>query len=81
MKQKEIVKDLIAYFGTQTKLAEAIGVSQGTVTGWLNGTHGIRESNALKIEIVTQGQFKAIDLNPSLAKIKELKKAKTLSGY
>lgn len=81
MKQKEIVKDLITYFGTQTKLAEAIGVSQGTVTGWLNGTHGIRESNALKIEIVTQGQFKAIDLNPSLAKIKELTKAKTLSGY
>lgn len=73
MSNSKIISDLIAHFGSQTKLANAIGVKQGAVTGWLNGKFGISESNALKIEIATDGKFRAIDLCPALAEIEQLK--------
>lgn len=67
--QFQPVKDLISFFGTQEKLAEALGVEQGTVTGWLNFRHGVSERNALKAERITNGQVKAVDLCPVLAEV------------
>lgn len=64
-----IVQDLIKSFGSQTKLAEALNIKQGTVTGWLYKKHGISERNALKIEKMTGGKFKAVELCPRLAEI------------
>lgn len=72
--QSQTVKNLINYFGgTQEKLALAIQVKQGTITAWLNNKHGISEKNALKIEKLTNGEFKAVDLCPRLAEIENLK--------
>ena len=73
MSQNLIIANLIAEFGGQVKLAKKIGVEQGTITGWLNKKHGMRESNALKIEKITNGKFKAVDLCPRLAEIEQIK--------
>lgn len=72
-----IIEKLIMEFGGQTKLAKKIGVKQGTITGWLHGKHGVNEINAIKIEQITNGKFKAVDLCPRLA---EIEKIKALSG-
>lgn len=74
---KEVLLELIAEYGSQEKLARAIGVKQGTITGWIHGKHGINELNALRIEKMTNGKVKAIDLCPRLA---EIEKIKALSG-
>ena len=72
MKRQEL-QDLIERFGGQVKFAKTVNVSQGTVTGWLNNKHGISPDNAQKIEIVTGGEFKAVDLCPRMAKIEQFK--------
>ncbi|ABD90587.1 TPA: helix-turn-helix domain-containing protein [Mannheimia haemolytica] len=54
MTNKKIQK-AIELVGTQTKLAEACGVSQPTVLKWLNGG-GISAEYLLKIEAATNGQ-------------------------
>lgn len=71
MQPSNIVKRLISHFGTQAKFGEAMGVKQGTVNGWLHGKHGISEVNALKIEKLTHGKFKAYELCPKLAEFAE----------
>ena len=70
---KEVLLELVAEYGSQEKLARAIGVKQGTITGWIHGKHGINEINALRIEKITNGKVKAIDLCPRLAEIEKMK--------
>lgn len=77
MKKNQKIADLIARFGGQVKLAEMLKVSQGTVTGWLNMKHGINSINALKIEKLTAGEFKAVDLCPRLAEIEAVEPTQT----
>jgi transcriptional repressor of cell division inhibition gene dicB len=63
--QKRIA-DLVAHYGGQRLAATALGVSQPTVSAWLNGGHGISARKALAIEIKTGGLFKAVELCPYL---------------
>lgn len=65
----EPVSRLVMYFGGQVKAAKALGVKQGTVSGWLTGKHGVSEFNALKAERATYGAVKAHELCPSLIEI------------
>ena len=65
----ELIQKLIREFGTQIKLGQAIGISQSTITGWLRLEHGISELTALKIEKITEGKFRAVDLCPRLAEL------------
>jgi DNA-binding transcriptional regulator YdaS (Cro superfamily) len=62
-------KDLIDHFGDQTIAAEKLGVKQPTVSGWLNGKHGMSAKTALRAERLTDGKFKAADLCPELAEV------------
>ncbi len=62
-----IFKQLVSHFGTQEKTAKALGVDQGTVSGWVRGKHGVSPVTALRIEALTEGQFRAKDLCPALA--------------
>ncbi|WP_423186800.1 transcriptional regulator [Alishewanella sp. d11] len=62
-------KNLIDYFGDQSVAAEKLGVKQPTVSGWLNGKHGMSAKTALKAERLTGGKFKASDLCPELAEV------------
>ncbi|WP_025126448.1 Cro/CI family transcriptional regulator [Pseudomonas sp. PH1b] len=57
---------LVKHFGSQQTTAEALGVKQGTVSGWVRGLHGCTAEIAIKAEIATNGAIKARDLRPSI---------------
>ncbi|WP_019518735.1 transcriptional regulator [Faucicola boevrei] len=64
------IEKLIEMFGkNQRELGEKIGVTQGTITGWLNNRHGVSIVNAKKIEKITEGKIKAVDLCPIIEEI------------
>lgn len=64
---------LIQHYGNQELLAKALGVAQGAVSQWKTGKTAISPTNALKIEKITDGKFKAVDLCPQLIEIEKLK--------
>lgn len=66
----EPVQRLINYFGNQVSTAEALGVRQATISGWLTYKHGVSGISALKAEMLTEGAVKASELCPSLGDIK-----------
>ncbi len=70
--QNEVEK-VINFFGTQGNTANALGCSQTTVCKWLHGKMNVSSFYALKIEKLTNGEFKAVDLCPRLAEIENLK--------
>lgn len=61
-----IYKELVSYLGGQGCTASKLGVSQGTVSGWVRGIHGCSAEVALLAEKVTLGKFPAVLLRPSL---------------
>lgn len=64
---KKAVEALIDHFdGSQVRAAQAIGVRQPTISGWLNSGHYARAKHALRAEQVTGGLVKASDLCPDL---------------
>ena len=60
------IERLIKHFHTQEATAQALGVKQGTVSGWARGKHGISPEVALRAERVTGGTFTAAELCPSV---------------
>ncbi|MCU8015884.1 Cro/CI family transcriptional regulator [Shewanella sp. SM72] len=59
--------DAIAHFGSQVKLATAVGVSQAAISKWPDD---VPELRAFQIERLTDGQLKATALqlaNPEQA--------------
>ncbi|WP_080952131.1 Cro/CI family transcriptional regulator [Pseudomonas putida] len=63
----EIFNDLVKFFGGQVATARALGVTQGTVSGWVRGIHGCSADMALIIQAKTHGRFTASSIRPSLA--------------
>lgn len=75
-KKFEPAARLIKHFGGQIPTAKALGVEQGTVSGWLNFVHGVSSLNAMRAEKLTNGAIKADELCPELAQInKEIEEA------
>ncbi|CAI8959862.1 Cro/CI family transcriptional regulator [Pseudomonas soli] len=64
-----IYQSLVKHFGTQSAVADALHVNQGTVSGWVRGKYGMGPLLALKAEAATHGKFKAADLCPSLRSV------------
>jgi len=64
-----IFSDLAKHFGGQVATASALGVTQGTVSGWIRGIHGCSADVALIAERKTDGKFLAQQLRPSLAEV------------
>lgn len=63
----KIFNDLVKFFGGQVATAKALGVTQGTVSGWVRGIHGCSADMALIIQAKTHGSFAASIIRPSLA--------------
>ncbi|WP_275628996.1 YdaS family helix-turn-helix protein [Pseudomonas sp. 273] len=63
-----VFERLVEHFHGQVKTAEALGVKQGTVSGWVSGRHGMSAVTALRAEAETLGAFKAIELCPALSR-------------
>ena len=51
-------QDAITHFGSQAKLAHALGIKQSSVAGWV-ASKKIPEPRQFQIEVVTDGQLKA----------------------
>jgi hypothetical protein len=49
-------KEVAAYFGSKTKLAEALGISPSAVTMW---GETVPEGRQFQLQVLTNGQFKA----------------------
>lgn len=62
-----IFSDLVGFFGGQVATAKALGVTQGTVSGWIRGIHGCSADVAFLAQAKTDGRFKAEQLRPSLS--------------
>ena len=60
------ISKLIEFYGTQERTAEAMGVSQASVSGWSSGRHGMSEIHALRAERLTDGAVSAVELCPRL---------------
>ena len=57
----ELFRDVIAYFGSQSKLALAFGVDRSCITQWVKNNH-LPADRALQIEELSNGRFIAIEL-------------------
>lgn len=64
--RKKAFSKLIKHFKTQQATAEALGVKQGSVSGWVRGLHGCSAVIAIRAEKRTNGKIKAEDLCPEL---------------
>lgn len=70
--KNKVIQKAISHFGSQTAIAEKLGVKQSAVSQWLNNSCQISVNNALKIEKLTNGQFRAVDLCPKLKELEDL---------
>lgn len=59
-----IYERLVAYFGTQAKAADALGVDQASVSNWVRGKNGMSPLVAMKAERLTGGVLLAKHLCP-----------------
>lgn len=56
------LQKLFDWFGGKKRTAEALGVDAAAVSQWIKWGY-VPPANALKIERITHGEFKAIDLS------------------
>lgn len=55
------LQQVIGHYGSQSKLAELLGVTRAAVTQWVND--GVLPPlRAIQIEVMSGGDFKAVDL-------------------
>ena len=52
--------EVLGYFGTQSALAEVLGVDRAAVAQWK--IDGLPPARAIQIEALTDGAFKAVDI-------------------
>jgi DNA-binding transcriptional regulator YdaS (Cro superfamily) len=60
------IRKLVDLLGGQETAARALGVKQPTVSGWINGKHGMSAIVAMRAERATGGVVAAGDLCPEL---------------
>lgn len=59
-------QQLVEHFGGQENTAKALLVKQPAVSAWVRGTRKMSELVAIRAQAATNGEFKAIELCPSL---------------
>ena len=69
--------DLKTYLETtsQSELARSLGVTQGTISHWLNGRARIPAERVLGIELATGGKVTRHELRPDLYPVEPTKRA------
>ena len=82
--QQEILNQAIAYFGSTTNFAKALGVSVGAASFIAHGKRGLTAKHCMSIEIASGGLFHRKHLRPDIfcdsAKIYQIKIPKTDSN-
>ena len=59
--KKEIIDSLMKHFGSKTKTAKRLGVTRQAISHWYV-IGGVPPASAIRIERITDGMFKAVDL-------------------
>lgn len=59
-----IYRSLVEHFGTQKATAQALGVDQSAVSGWVRGVHGMSPGIAVRAEAATGRKFRRQALCP-----------------
>lgn len=67
-----LYRDVVKHFGGQKLTADALGVSQATISGYVSGRWNMSEPVAIRAEKATGSKFKAIELCPSLKEFQTL---------
>jgi len=65
----EIIRFAIEQSGSQKKLADACGVTQGAVWKWLHGVNHVSPQYVIKVARATDGQFKPHQIRPDLPEL------------
>lgn len=68
---KTIYQNLVKTLGGQVATAKKLKVSQSTISAYTTGRWNMSELVAIRAEKETSGQFKAVDLCPSLKQLIE----------
>lgn len=58
---KKIYQQVLVFFGSQTKVAQALKISQSAVHAWLYGYSDISEEKAVLLESISAGEFSYSD--------------------
>lgn len=66
----ETIKKAISYFGSRTKMAEAVGIRYDMITKYLSCVRFPSQKVARKIEEETKGEIKAFDILDEKTRIK-----------
>lgn len=61
---ESIYQSLVGHFKTQTATAEALGVDQSAVSGWVTGKFRMSPAVAIRAERATDGEFSRRQLCP-----------------
>lgn len=65
-KQNPAVKRAVEIFGSQTALAQRLGVGQNVISYWLNEAKQVPPKRAVQLEAVTNGEVTRKELRPDL---------------
>jgi DNA-binding transcriptional regulator YdaS (Cro superfamily) len=60
MDNENTIKELVEHFGSKAEMARRLGIERQNITYWSN--EGVPAIQAVKIEMLTNGKFKAVDL-------------------
>ena len=66
MTNRDAVKRAVDAFGSQTRLAAALGLLPGNIGFWLSGHKDVPAKWCMPIEIVTEGRVRAAEIRPDL---------------
>lgn len=67
-KHRKSLMRVCKYFGTQSAIAEALGISKQNVSNWFVGNNVIPEHHARRLENMLQGRVSFYDLRPDCIK-------------
>ena len=64
--EKDQIRRAVEIVGSQKAMGEALRITPGFVSQWCNGTRQVSPRYCLKIQKLTKGKVKAVQLRPDI---------------
>lgn len=65
----ETIDEIVAFFGSKRALAKLLGCTPQALTGW--SRLGVPDGAAIKIERLSNGRFKAVEIQDASEKLRQ----------